>query len=56
MANAGWVLDPHMGYSQEACDAAVASALETATKRHKIPERVTIFTDVQAAVPDTYRD
>jgi len=43
----------HMGYSQEAYDtecAAVARALESASRRSMIPERVTIFTDAQAAI------
>jgi ribonuclease HI len=42
-----------MGYNQEAYDAecaALARALEEATKRQTIPERVTIFTDAQAAI------
>jgi ribonuclease HI len=42
-----------MGYNQESYDAecaALARALEEATKRQTIPERVTIFTDAQAAI------
>ena len=42
----------HMGYNQEAYDAecaALARALESVTKGH-VPERVTIFTDAQAAI------
>jgi len=42
-----------MGYKQEAYDAACAAlarALETASRRQTIPERVTIFTDPQAAI------
>jgi len=42
----------HMGNNQEAYDAecaAIARALEAATRRY-VPERVTIFTDVQAAI------
>ena len=43
----------HMGFNQEAYDAecaALARALETATRRRTIPARVTIFTDAQAAI------
>jgi ribonuclease HI len=43
----------HMGDNQEANDAecaALARALEEATKRQTVPERVTIFTDAQAAI------
>jgi len=43
----------HMGYNQEAYDAecaALARALESASRRKTIPERVTIFTDAQAAI------
>ena len=43
----------HMGYKQEACDAecaALARALESTSRRNTTPERVTIFTDAQAAV------
>jgi len=43
----------HMGSNQEAYDAecaALARALEEASKRNTIPERVTIFTDAQAAI------
>jgi len=42
----------HMGHNQEAYDAecaALAHALESASRRY-IPERVTIFTDAQAAI------
>jgi ribonuclease HI len=42
-----------MGHNQEAYDtecAALARALEEATKRQTAPERVTIFTDAQAAI------
>jgi len=42
-----------MGYNQEAYDAecaALARALESAARRHRTPERVTIFTDAQAAI------
>ena len=49
-----WVgIKAHMGYNQEAYDAecvALARALESATRRSTIPERVTIFTDAQAAI------
>jgi len=40
-------------YNQEACDAecpALARALKTALRRQTLPERVTIFTDAQAAI------
>jgi len=43
----------HMGYNQEAYDAecaALARALESAARRNTAPERVTIFTDAQAAI------
>jgi len=43
----------HMGYNQEAYDtecAALARALESASRRNTVPERVTIFTDAQAAI------
>jgi len=43
----------HMGYNQEAYDAecdALACALDDASRRNSTPERVTIFTDVQAAI------
>jgi len=42
-----------MGYNQEAYDAqcaTLAGALRAATRRQTTPERVTIFTDTQAAV------
>jgi ribonuclease HI len=42
-----------MRYNQEAYDAesaALARALEEAAKRQTAPERVTIFTDAQAAI------
>jgi len=42
----------HMGYNQEAYNAgctALARALESVSRRHTAPERVTIFTDAQAA-------
>jgi len=42
-----------MGYSQEPYDAectALARALESASRRYMTPERVTIFTDAQAAI------
>ena len=49
-----WVgIKTHMGYNQEACDAecaAIAGALETASRRQTTPERVAIFTDAQAAI------
>jgi len=49
-----WVgIKTHMGYRQEAYDAecaAPARALESASRRQTTPERVTIFTDTQAAV------
>jgi ribonuclease HI len=49
-----WVgIKTHMGYNQEAYDtecAALARALETATRREMTPERVPIFTDAQAAI------
>jgi len=43
----------HMGSNQEAYDAecaALVRALEEASRRNTTPERVTIFTDVQAAI------
>jgi len=43
----------HMGNNQEAYDAesaALAHALELAAQRNTIPERVTIFSDAQAAI------
>jgi len=43
----------HMGFSQEAFDAECAAlerALEVATRRRQPPERVTIFSDAQAAL------
>ena len=43
----------HMGYNQEAFDAecaALARALESASRRNMVPNRVTIFTDAQAAI------
>jgi ribonuclease HI len=43
----------HTGYNQEAYDAecaAIARAPESASRRIMIPERVTIFTDAQAAI------
>ena len=43
----------HMGYNQEAYDAecaALARALEEASRRNATPERVTIFSDAQAAI------
>jgi ribonuclease HI len=43
----------HMGKNQEAYDAecaALARALEVAARRQIVPERVTIFTDAQAAM------
>jgi len=49
-----WVgIKAHMGYNQEAYDAecaALARALEVAARRRTTPERVTIFTDAQAAM------
>jgi ribonuclease HI len=49
-----WVgIKTHMGYNQEAYDAecvALARALEEATRRRTTPEKVTILTDVQAAI------
>jgi len=49
-----WVgIKNHMGCNQEAYDAecaAIARALEEATKRQTVPSRVTIFTDAQAAI------
>jgi ribonuclease HI len=43
----------HMGYKREAYDdecAALTRALESASRRQTTPERVTIFTDAQAAI------
>jgi len=43
----------HMGYNQEAYDAecaALARALESASRGNTIPERVAIFTDAQTAI------
>jgi len=43
----------HMGYNREAYDsefAALARALESASRRQTIPERITIITDAQAAI------
>jgi len=43
----------HLGYNQEAFDAecaALARALESAARRNTVPERITIFTDAQAAI------
>jgi len=43
----------HIGFNQEAFDAecaALARALEVAAKRRLVPERVTVFTDAQAAI------
>jgi len=43
----------HMGYNQEAFDAecvAIARALESASRRNTIPDRVTSVTDAQAAI------
>jgi len=43
----------HLGYNQEAYDAecaALARALESASRRQTGPERVTIFTDAQATI------
>jgi len=43
----------HMDYNQEAFDAkctALARALESASRRNTTPERITIFTDAQAAI------
>ena len=43
----------HMGCNQEAYDAecaALARALESASRRQTTPERITIFTDAQAAI------
>jgi ribonuclease HI len=49
-----WVgVKNHMGHNQEAYDAecaALARALEEVAKRRMVPERVTIFTDAQAAI------
>ena len=43
----------HMGCNQEACGAecaALACALESASRRNTTPEGVTVFTDAQAAI------
>ena len=43
----------HVCYSQETYDAeraALARALESASRRHTTPERITIFTDAQATI------
>ena len=43
----------HMGYNQEAFDAecaALARALESASRRNTVPNHITIFTDAQAAI------
>jgi len=49
-----WVgIKTHMGYNQEVYDAecaALARALEPASRRQTTPERVAIFTDAQAAI------
>jgi hypothetical protein len=49
-----WVgVKNHMGHNQEAYDAecaALARDLEEVAKRRMVPERVTIFTDAQAAI------
>jgi ribonuclease HI len=49
-----WVgIKNHTGHNQEAYDAecaALARALEEVTKRQTVPERITIFTDAQAAI------
>jgi len=49
-----WVgIKTHMGYNQEAYDAecaALARALESASRGQTTPERITIFTDAQAAI------
>jgi ribonuclease HI len=54
MENTAWVgIKTHMGNNQEAYDtecAALARALETATRRQTAPARVTIFTDTQEAI------
>jgi len=45
--------DPHGGHNQEAYNAkraALARALETASTREAVSERVTIFTDARAAI------
>ena len=42
-----------MGYNQEAYDAecaALARVLESASRRQTTPERITIFTEAQAAI------
>jgi len=49
-----WVgIKTHMGCNQEARDAecaAIARALESASRRQTAPEQVTIFSDAQAAI------
>jgi len=49
-----WVgIKTHMGYNQDAYDAecaALARAVETVARRQTTPERITIFTDAQAAI------
>jgi len=49
-----WVgIKTHMGRNQEAYDAesaALARAQESVSRRQTTPERVTIFTDAQAAI------
>ena len=49
-----WVgVKTHMGHNQEAFDvecAALARSLDLASRRKTAPERVTIFTDAQAAI------
>jgi len=43
----------HLGYNQKAFDAecaTLARALESASRRNTVPERITIFTNVQAAI------
>jgi len=43
----------HLGFNQEAFDAecnALARALESAARRNTVPERITIFTEAQAAI------
>ena len=50
----GWAgIKAHMGFNQEAFDAecgALERALEVASRRRQPPERVTIFSDAQAAL------
>jgi len=46
-----WVgIKTHMGYNQEACDAECAAHAGAASRRPSTPERVTDFTDAQAAI------